>query len=130
MAKKPPPEKQPWSPGGKRLARALHGCSMLPGSWDKRFARNMAEIADADDREPGKYGITQAQKDQLIRLAHKYRRQIPNWGRLIFAPAPMPTGDPWIGTTISGEGIPPGTTIVEANPDGSLTLSNGARILT
>lgn len=83
MAKKPPPEKMPWSPGGKRLARALHGCSMLPGSWDKRFARNMAEIATADDNEPGKYGITLAQKEHLIRLAQKYRRQIPDWGEMI-----------------------------------------------
>ena len=56
-----------------RIACALEACSFLPGSWDKRFARNMA----AKSRHAPAGDFTEKQRVHLIRLAHRYRRQIP-----------------------------------------------------
>ena len=53
-----------------KIARALAQCSFLPGSWDKRFAREMAARAATD------LGFTERQRVHLLRLAHKYRRQM------------------------------------------------------
>lgn len=52
------------------VAAALGNCTFLPASWDKRFARNMARVATQDLR------FTERQENHLLRLAHKYRRQI------------------------------------------------------
>jgi hypothetical protein len=54
------------------IARALAGCSFLPGCWDKRFARDMAFIAE-HSREKD---FSERQRVHLVRLAHKYRRQL------------------------------------------------------
>ena len=58
-------------PGGKidRMRAALAQCTMLPGSSHKRFARNLAAMYL--DK------ITEKQVRHLIRLAWRYRRQIP-----------------------------------------------------
>jgi len=55
-----------------RVARALARCTLLPGCWDKRFSRAMSAIADVD---PG-WPFTERQRASLLRLAHKYRRQL------------------------------------------------------
>jgi hypothetical protein len=54
-------------------ARALGRCSFLPGTADKRFARDLAFLAEhSPERE-----ITERQALNLQRLAWKYRRQMP-----------------------------------------------------
>lgn len=53
------------------LARRLSGCRFLPGSWDKRFAHDMAALASA---EP--IAFTERQAESLRRLAHRYRKQL------------------------------------------------------
>ena len=52
------------------MRRALGGCTFLPASWDKRFARALA-MMPADK-------ITERQRRNVIRLAWKYRRQMPD----------------------------------------------------
>ncbi len=58
-----------------KLAR-LARCRFLPGSWDKRFVRDLQGLAvdcEAADEVPQ---ITLAQAEQIDRLYHRYRRQI------------------------------------------------------
>lgn len=52
-----------------RMRAALGQCTFLPASSDKRFARSVATMP-ADK-------ITERQKRHVIRLAWKYRRQMP-----------------------------------------------------
>ena len=52
------------------MRRALGRCTFLPASWDKRFARALA-MMPADK-------ITERQRRNVIRLAWKYRRQMPD----------------------------------------------------
>lgn len=49
--------------------QALSGCTMIPGSWDKRFVTDMLERSPAT--------LTENQRNQVRRLAYKYRRQMP-----------------------------------------------------
>jgi len=56
-----------WREGAARLA----GVSFLPGSWDKRFAKDM--MLRAQDPE---FAPTEKQLACLGRLLHRYRRQI------------------------------------------------------
>jgi hypothetical protein len=58
------------TPEYAKIAIALSRRTFLPGSWDKRFARAMDFLAGEDKPE------TKAQRVQLLRLAHKYRRQL------------------------------------------------------
>ena len=58
------------------LVQALASCRFLPGSWDKRFVKDMA----------AQTLVTEKQAQQIARLAWKYRRQIP--------PAIRPTVEP------------------------------------
>ena len=51
------------------LVEALSACSFSPGSFDKRFVRQMRDRLQA--RPP-----TLAERNQLERLAHSYRRQL------------------------------------------------------
>lgn len=45
----------------------------LPGSFDKRFANNMAALA-----ESGKpINLSQGQEEWVFRILYKYRKQIP-----------------------------------------------------
>lgn len=55
------------------IATVLSRCSFLPGSWDKRFCRDMAFIAE-HSRE---VELSEYQNSNLLRLAWKYRRQLP-----------------------------------------------------
>jgi hypothetical protein len=52
-----------------RMRAALGQCTFLPASSDKRFAHSVATMP-ADK-------ITERQKRHVIRLAWKYRRQMP-----------------------------------------------------
>lgn len=56
-----------------KIAVWLGCCSFLPGCWDKRYARDMARLAKDN---PAKE-LSRLQSETLIRLAHKYRRQMP-----------------------------------------------------
>lgn len=51
------------------LISALSKCTFLPGSWDKRFARDMAGLFPGGD-------LTEKQRANVLRLVHKYRRQL------------------------------------------------------
>lgn len=57
----------------RKIAAALWRCTFLPGSHDKRFARDMAARA-AMASPPD---LTEKQAAHLARLAYKYRRQMP-----------------------------------------------------
>lgn len=57
----------------KEIALALGNCTFLPGSWDKRFARDLAFAA----KNSPDVAFTERQAAHLLRLAHKYRRQLP-----------------------------------------------------
>lgn len=48
---------------------ALRGCTFLPGSAHKRFARNIQHVPLED--------VTEGQRRCVIRLAQRYRRQMP-----------------------------------------------------
>jgi len=58
--------------GYATIAKALARCTFVPGCWDKRFARAMAALADHNPD----WEFTERQRASLIRLAHKYRRQV------------------------------------------------------
>lgn len=62
----------PMSPDERRVALALATATMLPGSWGKRFARDMAERA-ADPKAQ----LSARQREWLWRLCHQFRRQLP-----------------------------------------------------
>lgn len=53
-------------------AYSPHHVTYLPGSPDKRFAYDIAALARSDDPQ-----ITEGQADYLLRLAKRYRRQVP-----------------------------------------------------
>ena len=58
--------------GYATIAKALARCTYVPGCWDKRFARATAALADANPD----WSFTNLQRASLIRLAHRYRRQV------------------------------------------------------
>ena len=53
----------------RQQMRHLQGADMLPGCWDKRFIR------DIWDRDPAR--LTAKQKASVLRLAWRYRAQLP-----------------------------------------------------
>lgn len=55
-------------------ADRLYGCTFLPGSWDKKFARTLFDLS----LKPN--GCTPKQYLWLWVLCHRYRRQINHWG--------------------------------------------------
>jgi hypothetical protein len=61
------------TPAERQIALALARCTFLPGSWQKRFARDMAAMATHAPDHP----LSERQTAWLIRLAHTYRRQLP-----------------------------------------------------
>ncbi len=56
----------------ERLAR----CNFLPGSWDKRFVRDVNTSAVVCEASGSVLAITTAQAEQIDRLYYRYRRQI------------------------------------------------------
>lgn len=57
-----------------KIARALYHCSMLPGTFDKRFISNMHSNSKEQNPKP----LSDKQNEILFRLCYKYRAQIPN----------------------------------------------------
>lgn len=60
------------TPEERDFARTLVRCKIRPGSWDKRFARDMAGIAE---QKPDKQ-LTDRQREFLLKLVVRYRKQI------------------------------------------------------
>lgn len=58
----------------KKIAARLNNCSFLPGSFDKRFVK---QLSNWDDRE-----MTERGRATMLMLFTKYRRQIPDYERL------------------------------------------------
>jgi hypothetical protein len=56
----------------KQIATALKNCTFLPGSFDKRFVRQLNP-----DKEMTEKGLK-----MMLDLLDKYRRQIPNYQNL------------------------------------------------
>jgi hypothetical protein len=56
------------------IATHLIRCTVLPGSWDKRFINKVGQIAVSLPKQD----ITESQNEWLFRLLYKYRRQMPN----------------------------------------------------
>ena len=59
--------------------RVLATLSYLPGSWDKRFVRDVNAIVAAGE------SLSPKQRENVDRLARKYRRQMP--ARLVPEPS-------------------------------------------
>jgi hypothetical protein len=78
-----------WQDIAAKRAKALASLSYLPGTWDKRFTRDVAAIVAAG-RE-----LTEKQAQNVERLAWKYRRQLP--ARLIPNPPASATDAPYPG---------------------------------
>lgn len=57
-----------------KIARALYHCSMLPGTFDKRFIADM--YSNSQKQMPKQ--LSDKQNEILFRLCYKYRNQIPN----------------------------------------------------
>lgn len=53
-------------------AKLLDGCTYLPGSFEKRFARNMAALAETNPEKE----LTAKQADWLEKQFFRYRNQI------------------------------------------------------
>lgn len=51
------------------MIQDLKRCTFLPGSFDKRFVRNMSYHVEGSD-------ITEKQAECLKKMHHRYRRQI------------------------------------------------------
>jgi hypothetical protein len=56
------------------LAKALGRCSFMPGTNQKRFARDLAFVAENDPSRE----ITERQRYYMELMAWRYRRQIPS----------------------------------------------------
>jgi len=54
-------------------AKGLGNASILPGGFDKRFARQISTIAENSPEKE----LSEKQKEWLLRLVYKYRRQLP-----------------------------------------------------
>ena len=62
------------SPEQVEIALALwSGVVYLPGSFDKRFARNISAIASSSPEKE----LSEKQAEWLFRLLFKYRKQLP-----------------------------------------------------
>lgn len=60
------PVRRPLTAEEAQAIQALQRVTYLPGSWDKRFARDVSYLTT----------ITEKQAAQVRRLVHRYRRQI------------------------------------------------------
>ena len=61
------------SPREIEVAKALGACTFLPGSWNKRFAKDIKWLAEHTPEKE----LTPRQSANLVRLAWRYRRQMP-----------------------------------------------------
>lgn len=68
----PPPskERRPFTDLEKRAALAIAKCRFLPGSWDKRFARDVGTLAENEGQ------LTERMAWHIWRVVYRYRRQV------------------------------------------------------
>lgn len=66
-----PLERTPMTALEQDAARALGKCTYLPGSFEKRFARDMASHASSESPQ-----ITERQRAWLWKQVYRYRKQI------------------------------------------------------
>lgn len=58
----------------RHIAEALSNVTFLPGSFDKRFVKQLPNWLEREMTEKG--------RARMIAIFHKYRRQIPNYEKL------------------------------------------------
>lgn len=58
----------------KLICTALGNIKILPGTWAKRFCRQMCSLVKDD---PAKE-LSEKQKYWIYRMLHTYRKQLPN----------------------------------------------------
>lgn len=68
-----------------QLIQALARCSMLPGTFDKRFTHDLAE-------KPRGYALSDRQDEFVRRLAYKYRKQLAAQNPNLATPRPAEMG--------------------------------------
>jgi hypothetical protein len=67
--------------GQYKLIQLLAECPMLSGSWDRKFILNLS-------KKPIEYNLSDRQKDNIKRLAYKYRHHLKDKGvEIIMEPA-------------------------------------------
>ena len=64
-------ERLPITQTEKDMLLSLSKCTFLPGSWEKRFVRNLHFTARSK-----KPTISPKQREWLVEIAHRYRNQI------------------------------------------------------
>ena len=57
-----------------KIAVSLNNCTFLPGSFDKRFVKQLRDKLDQPMTDKG--------RAFMMSLFHKYRRQIPDYDNL------------------------------------------------
>jgi hypothetical protein len=72
VSKTPDLPHTPMTSTERLLAKALVRCIFVVGCADKRFARDMAGISDSAQAV-----LTERQRAYLLKLSHRYRRQLP-----------------------------------------------------
>lgn len=55
---------------------AIHGCRLFPGSWDKRFIRDLHGKMKQCEEAGEPLMLTVKQYEMIDKLRHRYRRQI------------------------------------------------------
>ena len=60
----------------RAFIEALSRATLPPGSADKRFVRQLRGVVDACDRDKTDRTLSTRQRVYLLRLTHRYRRQI------------------------------------------------------
>ena len=67
----PPREAVPMTQTEKDMLLSLSKCTFLPGSWEKRFVRNLHQRSQSKDPT-----LTHKQREWLVEIAYRYRNQI------------------------------------------------------
>jgi hypothetical protein len=62
------------TPDQIQIAKSFNRITFQPGTWNKRFAKTMAAIAE---NKP-EYEISSGSDEWLYRLVYTFRRQIPD----------------------------------------------------
>jgi hypothetical protein len=65
------PQRLPMTETEKDMLHRLSRCTFLPGSWEKRFVRNLHFTARSK-----KPTISPKQREWLVEIAYRYRNQI------------------------------------------------------
>jgi len=64
------------TPEERSAIQILRRCTFVPGSWDKRFVRDMAAKLDAElEHEENTVNLSERQHECLVSKIHRYRRQ-------------------------------------------------------